>query len=126
MCEEVEHTRASTIEIWSVTETGKAETRYHLRRLHEQLRFRPGERMDLKLTDEGRELVYQAQFKKSIAEQQGDIQTYLFDHAVLLVKVKQAGAKGEDQMKAFRKVGVLPVPPDVLASRVLIGVLGRA
>jgi len=36
-------------------ESGKAENRFNLKRLHEQLRFRPNERVDLKLTDPGRE-----------------------------------------------------------------------
>jgi hypothetical protein len=39
-------------------ESGKAENRFNLKRLHEQLRFRPNERVDLKLTDDGRELIY--------------------------------------------------------------------
>ena len=82
-------------------ESGKAENRFNLRRLHEQLRFRPNERVDLKLTEDGRELVYKSQFKKSPTEQP-DITAFLFDHAVLLVRIKQVG-KGEET-KAYRRV----------------------
>lgn len=82
-------------------ESGRAENRFNLRRLHEQLRFRPNERVDLRLTDEGRELVFKSQFKKSPTESP-DITGFLFDHAVLLVRIKQVG-KGEE-VKAYRRV----------------------
>lgn len=82
-------------------ESGKAETKFTLRRLNDQLRFRPGEKVDLKLTEDGRELIFKTQFKKSPTEQP-DITGYLFDHAVLLVRVKQVG-KIEEQ-KAYRRV----------------------
>jgi hypothetical protein len=82
-------------------ESGKAENRFNLRRLHEQVKFRPSERVDLKLTEEGRELVFKSQLKKSPTEN-NDITAYLFDHAVLLVRIKQVG-KGEE-IKAYRRV----------------------
>lgn len=82
-------------------ESGKAENRFNLRRLHDQLKFRPNERVDLKLTDEGRELVFKSNFKKSSTES-SDITAYLFDHAVLLVRVKQAGKT--EEVKAYRRV----------------------
>ncbi len=82
-------------------ESGKAENRFNLRRLHEQLRFRPNERVDLKLTEEGRELVFKSQFKKSPTES-SDITAFLFDHAVLLVRIKQAGKN--EEIKAYRRV----------------------
>jgi hypothetical protein len=85
-------------------ETGKAENRFNLRRLHEQLRFRPNERVDLKLTEEGRELVVKSQFKKSPTEN-ADITAYLFDHAVLLVRIKQVGKT--EEYKAYRRVGAV-------------------
>ncbi|KAK3336141.1 CNH domain-containing protein [Cercophora scortea] len=89
-------------------ESGKAENRFNLRRLHDQLRFRPGEKMDLKLTDEGRELIVKSQFKKSPTEQ-ADISAYLFDHAVLLVRVKQIGKV--EEVKAYRR----PIPLELLS-----------
>ncbi|EAA36572.3 hypothetical protein GE21DRAFT_2052 [Neurospora crassa] len=89
-------------------ESGKAENRFNLRRLHEQLKFRPNDKMDLKLTDEGRELVYKAQFKKSPTEN-ADLTAFLFDHAVLLVKIKQVGKT--EEIKAYRR----PIPLELLS-----------
>ncbi|KAM7222860.1 CNH domain containing protein [Rhypophila decipiens] len=89
-------------------ESGKAENRFNLRRLHEQLRFRPNEKMDLKLTDEGRELVFKSQFKKTLTEQ-ADITAFLFDHAVLLVRIKQIGKT--EEYKAYRR----PIPLELLS-----------
>ncbi|KAK0729861.1 CNH domain-containing protein [Lasiosphaeris hirsuta] len=90
------------------TESGKAENRFNLRRLHEQLKFRPNEKVDLKLTDEGRELVFKSQLKKSPTEQ-ADITAFLFDHAVLLVRLKQIGKI--EEMKAYRR----PIPLELLS-----------
>jgi hypothetical protein len=89
-------------------ESGKAENRFNLRRLNEQLKFRPGERVDLKLTEEGRELVFKTQFKKTPTEQ-ADLTGFLFDHAVLIVRIKQVG-KGEE-VKAYRR----PIPLELLS-----------
>lgn len=82
-------------------ESGKAENRFNLRRLHDQLKFRPNERVDLKLTEEGRELVFKSNFKKSPTEN-NEITAYLFDHAVLLVRIKQVGKA--EEVKAYRRV----------------------
>ncbi|KAK3310825.1 CNH domain-containing protein [Chaetomium strumarium] len=89
-------------------ESGKAENRFNLRRLHEQLRFRPNEKVDLKLTDEGRELVFKCQFKKTPTENP-DITAFLFDHAVLLVRIKQVGKT--EEVKAYRR----PIPLELLS-----------
>ncbi|KAI1343604.1 CNH domain-containing protein [Xylariaceae sp. FL0016] len=89
-------------------ESGKAENRFNLRRLHEQLRFRPADRVDLKLTEESRELVFKTQFKKTPTDP-SDITAFLFDHAVLFVRIKQAG-KGEE-VKAYRR----PIPLELLS-----------
>lgn len=85
-------------------ESGKAENRFNLRRLHDQLKFRPNERVDLKLTEEGRELVFKSNFKKSPTEN-NEITAYLFDHAVLLVRIKQVGKA--EEVKAYRRVRVM-------------------
>lgn len=84
-------------------ESGKAENRFNLRRLHDQLKFRPNERVDLKLTDEGRELVFKSNFKKSPTEN-SEITAFLFDHAVLLVRIKQVGKA--EEVKAYRRVSL--------------------
>lgn len=88
-------------------ESGKAENRFNLRRLHDQLKFRPNEKVDLKLTDEGRELVFKSNFKKSPTENT-DITAFLFDHAVLLVRIKQVGKT--EEVKAYRRVRLCPLP----------------
>lgn len=84
-------------------ESGKAENRFNLRRLHDQLKFRPNERVDLKLTEENRELVFKSNFKKSPTEN-NEITAYLFDHAVLLVRIKQVGKA--EEVKAYRRVSL--------------------
>jgi hypothetical protein len=91
-------------------ESGKAENRFNLKRLHEQLRFRPNERVDLKLTDEKRELVFKGTLKKSPTDP-SDIQAYLFDHAMLLVRVKMIGKK--EEVKVYRR----PIPLELLSIR---------
>lgn len=88
-------------------ESGKAENRFNLRRLHDQLKFRPNERVDLKLTDEGRELVFKSNFKKSPTEN-NEITAFLFDHAVLLVRIKQVGKA--EEVKAYRRVTMSTTP----------------
>ncbi len=75
-----------------------------LRRLHEQLQFRVNERVDLKLLDVGRELIFKSQLKKSPTDP-ADITAYLMDHAVLLVRIKQVGKV--EQQKAYRRVSEL-------------------
>jgi RHO1 GDP-GTP exchange protein 1/2 len=85
-------------------ESGKAENRFNLRRLHEQLKFRPNDKVDLKLTDPGRELVFKTQFKKTPTDPT-DITAFLFDHAVLLVRIKQQSGKAEE-VKTYRRVCV--------------------
>ncbi|KAK3330487.1 CNH domain-containing protein [Apodospora peruviana] len=89
-------------------ESGKAENRFNLRRLHENLRFRPTDKVDLKLTDEGRELVYKGHLKKTPAEQT-DITAFLFDHAILLARTKQVGKV--EEYKAHRR----PIPLELLS-----------
>jgi hypothetical protein len=46
--------------------------------------------------------------KKTPTDQQGDIQAYLFDHAVLLVRIKQVNKK--EELKVYRK----PIPLELL------------
>ncbi|KAI3321608.1 CNH domain-containing protein [Xylariaceae sp. AK1471] len=90
-------------------ESGKAENRFNLRRLHEQLKFRtPADKVDLKLTEDGRELVFKTQFKKTPTDPT-DITAFLFDHAVLLVRIKQVGKS--EEVKAYRR----PIPLELLS-----------
>ncbi|ODV85687.1 hypothetical protein CANARDRAFT_185147, partial [[Candida] arabinofermentans NRRL YB-2248] len=72
-------------------ETGKASDRLNLFLLKQKLVFRPGELIDLKLTSENRKLLYQCVLKKrnyQDKEKQGEVQVYLFDHALLFVRIK--------------------------------------
>ncbi|KAH9832563.1 CNH-domain-containing protein [Rhodofomes roseus] len=85
-------------------ETGKAENRFNLLQLDQQLIFRPGEEVDLRLKEEGRELIYKGALKK-----QGDsaeLQVFLFDHALLMVKPKSK----VEQYKVYRR----PIPLELL------------
>ena len=90
------------------TESGKAENLFNLMQLSKDLKFRPGEYVDLKLTEENRQLLFKGMLKKTPADQQGDIQAYLFDHAVLLVRIKQVNKK--EELKVYRK----PIPLELL------------
>ncbi|TQS36289.1 hypothetical protein Golomagni_03267 [Golovinomyces magnicellulatus] len=100
-------------------ESGKAENRFNLKRLHEQLRFRPNERVDLKLTDPGRELIYKGALKKTPTDP-SDIQAYLFDHAMLLVRVKTVGKK--EEFKVYRR----PIPLELLSIREMEEVMSKS
>ncbi|KAH3664177.1 hypothetical protein OGAPHI_004891 [Ogataea philodendri] len=72
-------------------ETGKASDRLNLFLLKQKLVFRPGEYIDLRLTSEHRKLLYQCVLKKrnyQDREKQGEVQVYLFDHALLFIRIK--------------------------------------
>ncbi|KAF2139175.1 uncharacterized protein K452DRAFT_300720 [Aplosporella prunicola CBS 121167] len=89
-------------------ESGKAENHFNLVQLNRDLKFRPGEYVDLKLTEENRQLVFKGALKKTPTDSNTDIQAYLFDHAVLLVRVKTVNKK--EEMKVYRK----PIPLELL------------
>lgn len=70
-------------------ETGKSENRIQLGFLSQQLQFKPNEMVDLKLGEVGRELVFKNALKKrGTQSDSSEIQVYLFDHALLMVKIK--------------------------------------
>jgi hypothetical protein len=89
-------------------ESGKAENHFNLMQLNRDLKFRPGEFVDLKLTDENRQLVFKGLLKKNPTESTGDITCYLFDHAVLLVRVKTVNKR--EEQKVYKK----PIPLELL------------
>lgn len=89
-------------------ESGKAENHFNLMQLNRDLKFRPGEFVDLKLTDENRQLVFKGALKKTPTEQTGDITCYLFDHAVLLVRAKVVNKR--EEQKVYKK----PIPLELL------------
>ncbi|KAF2646314.1 Rho1 guanine nucleotide exchange factor 1 [Massarina eburnea CBS 473.64] len=89
-------------------ESGKAENHFNLMQLNRDLKFRPGEFVDLKLTDENRQLVFKGTLKKTPTENVGDITCYLFDHAILLVRVKTVNKR--EEQKVYKK----PIPLELL------------
>ncbi|KAI0682496.1 CNH domain-containing protein [Cytidiella melzeri] len=89
-------------------ETGKAENRFNLLQLDQQLVFRAGEQVDLRLREEGRELVYKGALKKRGGAQgdSAELVVFLFDHALLMVKQKTK----TEQYKVYRR----PIPLELL------------
>ncbi|KAF9071584.1 CNH domain-containing protein [Rhodocollybia butyracea] len=65
------------------TASGAAENRFNLMQLDSQLQWRPGEEMPLRLKEDGREMIYKGPLNK----RDGELQVYLFDHAILFTKV---------------------------------------
>ncbi|KAL4061872.1 CNH-domain-containing protein [Scleroderma citrinum] len=89
-------------------ETGKTENRFNLMQLDQQLLYRPGEHVDLRLQDPVRELVYKGALNRrgTIQGDSGDLMVYLFDHALLMVKQKSK----HEQYKVYRR----PIPLELL------------
>ncbi|KAI9841991.1 MAG: RHO1 GDP-GTP exchange protein 2 [Sclerophora amabilis] len=88
-------------------ESGKAENHFNLMQLNQQLKFKQGEYVDLKLTEESRQLLFKGALKKSPTDT-SDIHVYLFDHAVLLVRIKVINKR--EELKVYRK----PIPLELL------------
>ncbi|GAA6018628.1 hypothetical protein JCM10207_008986 [Rhodosporidiobolus poonsookiae] len=90
------------------TETGKSENRFNLAQLDQQLVFKNGEAVDLRLRDEERELIFKGPLKKrgGTQSESAELQVFLFDHAVLMVKQKSKN----EQYKVYRK----PIPLELL------------
>ncbi|GAA5861290.1 hypothetical protein JCM1840_005318 [Sporobolomyces johnsonii] len=89
-------------------ESGKSENRFNLAQLDQQLVFKNGEAVDLRLRDEERELIFKGPLKKRGGTQSdsAELQVFLFDHAVLMVKQKSKN----EQYKVYRK----PIPLELL------------
>lgn len=88
-------------------ESGMAENRFNLMQLHNALRFAPGEYVDLKLTDESRQMIFKGPLKKGPTDS-AEIMVYLFDHAVLLAKQKITNKR--EELKVHRR----PIPLELL------------
>jgi len=89
-------------------ESGKAENIQQLMMLDQSLKWGTIPFVDLKLTEENRQLVFKSTLKKAPTAEIPDVQAYLFDHAVLLVRTKTI-AKREEQ-RVYRK----PIPLELL------------
>lgn len=88
-------------------ESGKAENHFNLMQLNHQLKWAQGEYVDLKLTEEGRQLLFKGALKKGPTDA-SEVHVYLFDHAVLLVRVKTISKR--EELKVYRK----PIPLELL------------
>lgn len=101
-------------------ETGKSENRFNLAQLDSQLVFKNGEVVDLRLRDDDRELIHKGPLKKKGGTQSesAELQVFLLDHAILMVKQK---GKNE-QYKVYRK----PIPLELLVVAPVDDVNGRA
>ena len=90
-------------------ESGKAENRFNLMHLSQNLKFPadPTVYVDLKLAEEGREIIYKGGLKKSPTDT-SEIMVYLFDHAVLLAKAKVVNKK--EELRVYRR----PIPLELL------------
>ena len=89
------------------TESGKAENHFNLLQLSQQLKWNPGEYTDLKLTEENRVILSKMSFKKSPTDT-AEVQVYLFDHAVLMCRVKSVSKR--EELRVYRK----PIPLELL------------
>ncbi|KAJ7203954.1 CNH domain-containing protein [Mycena haematopus] len=85
-------------------ESGRAENRFNLAQLDSQLVFKTGEQVDLRLQEDGRELVYKGVLNK----RDGELQVYLFDHALLFAKPLKT--KTPEQFRVYRR----PIPLELL------------
>ncbi|KAF7513620.1 hypothetical protein GJ744_008914 [Endocarpon pusillum] len=88
-------------------ESGKAENHFNLLTLNGQLKFNPGDYVDLKLTEENRQILTKMSFKKSPSDT-AEVTAYLFDHAVLLLRIKTVSKR--EEYRVYRK----PIPLELL------------
>ena len=88
-------------------ESGKAENHFNLLQLNQQLKFNPGDFVELKLTEENRQILTKMSFKKSPTDT-AEVQVYLFDHAVLMCRVKNVSKR--EELRVYRK----PIPLELL------------
>ncbi|PWY90906.1 Rho guanyl nucleotide exchange factor [Aspergillus heteromorphus CBS 117.55] len=89
------------------TESGRAENHFNLVQLDSALKFGPGDFVDLKLTEENRQMLTKMAFKKTPTDS-SEVTAYLFDHAVLLVRIKVVNKR--EEYRVYRK----PIPLELL------------
>lgn len=89
-------------------ESGKAENHFTLMQLSQSLTWRNGEYVDLKLTEESRQLLFKGVLKKNPTDTQGDVQAYLLDNVLLLVRTKTVNKR--EELKVHKK----PIPLGLL------------
>jgi hypothetical protein len=89
------------------TESGRAENHFNLVQLNAALKFGPGDYVDLKLTEENRQMLTKMAFRKAPTDS-SEVTAYLFDHAVLLVRIKVVNKR--EEYRVYRK----PIPLELL------------
>lgn len=87
-------------------ESGRTENHFALLQLNQSLLFRPGDYVDLKLTDAKRKIVYHGELQKR-PNDATVMQVYLFDNAILIGKKKLA-------KREVLKVTNKPIPLQLL------------
>ncbi|SLM34790.1 rho guanyl nucleotide exchange factor [Lasallia pustulata] len=99
-------------------ESGKAENHHNLMVLNHQLKWNQGDYVDLKLTEESRQLLFKGPLKKGPTDT-SEVFVYLFDHAVLLVRQKTINKR--EELKVYRK----PIPLELLVINQMEEVIPR-
>lgn len=99
-------------------ESGKAENHFNLVQLNGALKFAPGDYVDLKLTEENRQMLTKMAFKKTPTDS-SEVAAYLFDHAVLLVRIKVVNKR--EEYRVYKK----PIPLELLVITQMDEVIGR-
>ena len=84
--------------------TGREENRFNLMQLDAQLVFKPGETNEMKLREEGRQLVLKGPLKKNSTDNNAEIMTYLFDNYLLFVRPKTTNKR--EELRVYKK----PIP----------------
>ncbi|KAI9726986.1 MAG: RHO1 GDP-GTP exchange protein 2 [Chrysothrix sp. TS-e1954] len=89
-------------------ESGKSENHFTLMQLSQQLSWRSGEYVDLKLTEENRQFLFKGHLKKSPTDSTADIQAFLFDNALLFCRAKTVNKR--EELKVYKR----PIPLGLL------------
>ena len=89
------------------TESGKAENHFNLIQLNSSLKWNQGDFVDLKLTEENRQILTKMNLKKGPTDS-SEVLVYLFDHAVLMIRVKTVNKR--EELRVYRK----PIPLELL------------
>lgn len=101
------------------TESGRAENHFNLVQLNGALKFGPGDYVNLKLTEENRQMLTKMAFRKTPTDT-SEVTAYLFDHAVLLVRIKTVNKR--EEYRVYRK----PIPLELLVIAQMDEVIPRA
>ncbi|KAI9023575.1 CNH domain-containing protein [Phycomyces nitens] len=105
------------------SETGKVENRFDLEQISERLAFKSvADKVDLKLLDENRRVAMKGRMKRkgNSTSDASDLQLFLFDHYLVLAKIKM-----EDHLEHYI-VHIKPIPLELLSISLVGGRAKRA